>query len=333
MKNILETKGDSPRVFRNTIFFLCPSEAEKSAFLESVKRRMAYQQIRNDKTIKLTEEQRREIDHGLKKEEDDQYDKFRRYYRILCIPAKGSNTAITAIKELDMGIATWGEKKGIAQEAYDKLRAEGEILEKVSPLVIRERYLKEKDFVKIQQIYDSMMKTPGEVRYVSRSVIDSSIQDGVKQGLFGIGHLSGNGNGKENPTCLYYKEEAAASAIDGNNAIISSSLCQLQKTGSKPEDQGTGSVGVVDQGGSSGSGSVTSLDGGDDRVINIRDQVNLAFDIPRGKVSQIMGVMNLLQQKFESLHVEIRARDGSITEDDYVNKIKEALRQLGIRID
>ncbi len=296
-------------------------------------RRLAYQQIKTDKTIKLTEEHRREIEHGLKREEDDQYDKFRRYYRILCIPAKGSNTTatVTAIKELDMGIATWGEKGGIVHEAYDKLRREGEILEKVAPIVLKERYLKDKEFVKIQQIYDSMMKTPGEVRYVNRNVIDSSIHDGIKQGLFGIGHITGNGGGKETPVCLYFKEEAASSAIDGNNAIISSSLCELQKAVGKPEDLGVG-VGVVDEGEGSGSGSANSLKE-DENTKNIRHQVDLAFDIPMGKVAQIMGVMNFLQQKFESLHVEIRARGGSITEDDYINKIKEALRQLGIRID
>jgi hypothetical protein len=31
--------------------------------------------------------------------------------------------------------------------------------------------------------------------------------------------------------------------------------------------------------------------------------------------------------------MEIRAKEGSLTEDGYSNKIKEALRQLGIEID
>ena len=58
--------------------------------------------------------------------------------------------------------------------------------------------------------------------------------------------------------------------------------------------------------------------------------MDLEFVVPRGKVSQIMGVMNLLQSKYQSLRITIRATDGSMSQDDYINKIKESLRQLGI---
>jgi len=46
-----------------------------------------------------------------------------------------------------------------------------------------------------------------------------------------------------------------------------------------------------------------------------------------------MGVMNLLQSKFESLEIELTASDGEITEQDYEEKIKETFRQLGIETD
>jgi hypothetical protein len=43
--------------------------------------------------------------------------------------------------------------------------------------------------------------------------------------------------------------------------------------------------------------------------------------------------MNFLQTKFQSLEIEIKATDGHISEDDYTNKIKEALLQLGIDLE
>jgi hypothetical protein len=46
-----------------------------------------------------------------------------------------------------------------------------------------------------------------------------------------------------------------------------------------------------------------------------------------------MGIMNFLQSKFKNLKVKIDASEGSISEEDYQNKIKEALRQLGIDMD
>ncbi len=45
-----------------------------------------------------------------------------------------------------------------------------------------------------------------------------------------------------------------------------------------------------------------------------------------------MGVMNLLQSKFENLEIELIATDGSISEQDYDDKIIEAFRQLGIKL-
>jgi hypothetical protein len=46
-----------------------------------------------------------------------------------------------------------------------------------------------------------------------------------------------------------------------------------------------------------------------------------------------MGVMNLLQSKFETLGVELTARDGEISEQDYEDKIEEAFRQMEIKLE
>lgn len=58
--------------------------------------------------------------------------------------------------------------------------------------------------------------------------------------------------------------------------------------------------------------------------------MKLRFKVPKGKVLNIMGIMNLLQSKFENLQIEIVATDGSISDQDYEDKIMEAFRQLGI---
>lgn len=46
-----------------------------------------------------------------------------------------------------------------------------------------------------------------------------------------------------------------------------------------------------------------------------------------------MGLMNLLQSKFEPLEIDLSARDGSITEQDYEEKIGEVFTQLGIAVE
>jgi hypothetical protein len=39
----------------------------------------------------------------------------------------------------------------------------------------------------------------------------------------------------------------------------------------------------------------------------------------------------MLQSKFETLELELSARDGNISEQDYEDKIMETFRQLGIK--
>ncbi len=54
--------------------------------------------------------------------------------------------------------------------------------------------------------------------------------------------------------------------------------------------------------------------------------------IPKGKVSDISRLLNYLQTKFENIEIRIVAEEGEIEKEDYENKIKETLRQLGIDI-
>ena len=72
---------------------------------------------------------------------------------------------------------------------------------------------------------------------------------------------------------------------------------------------------------------------GEEISVRNRDEIKIKFRVPKGKVANIMGVMNLLQSKFETLGVGFTARDGAISEQDYEDKIKEAFRQIGIRLE
>ncbi len=317
MESILESKGESPRVYRNMIFFLCQAETEKAAFANMIKKKMAYEQIQTDKTVKLTEDQRKEVGNNLRREEENLRDGVKRSYRLAFAPAKGG------FKEIDLGIPTYGEKKNLAEDVFDNLKAEQELLDRLSPLVIREKYLKDRDFVKLQHLYDAMLKTPGERRITSRAGFEESIIQGVKQGLFGLGELSDAGDSAK---CRAYKEDAQVSWGEGE-VIIKDAVCVAQFL--QPQARG---------GMSTGAGPMTAIGGvgatpSSSKVpsaSNMLDHVDLEFFVPRGKVAQIMGIMNLLQSKYQSLRITVKASDGSMSRDDYVNKIKESLRQLGI---
>jgi hypothetical protein len=57
-----------------------------------------------------------------------------------------------------------------------------------------------------------------------------------------------------------------------------------------------------------------------------------AVQVPKGKVSGLMGVMNLLQHKFNRLEIVLATEQGEISEQEYEDKICEAFRQMGIEV-
>jgi predicted AAA+ superfamily ATPase len=314
MDEILSTKGETPRVYKNTIFFLSGSDAERSRFAEQEKRKIAFEQIEADKTLALSEDQRKEVRKSVGREEDNLRDALRRLYRLVYIPSKDG------LRELDIGIPTYGEKKSIDEEVYEKLRAENEILEKVSPLLIKEKYLRDKDYVKTSQIYDSMLRTPGERRTIGNEALEQSFRQGSSQGLFGLGELEEG----DKPVCRFFKEDPGVISFGENEVLIKDAICVTQR-----ETQ----LSTFTTPGATITGPIPPTPPPIVGRPDVRNKVELKFKVPIGRVSQIMGLMNYLQSKFKNLEIDIRAEEGSISEDDYSNKIREALRQLGINLE
>ncbi len=326
MKDTMNMRGSTPRVNRNTLFFLTPLESERTGFYNLLKRGIAYRLISDDKTLNLSNEQNKEIKAELKKIEGGLNEALRRYYRLLAIPGRDG------FKEQDLGIPTYGEAKKIDELVYEKLRTASEVLERIVPLVIKERYLKDAKFVLTEQLYQSSARTPGEVRIVRREVWEDGISEGVAQGLFGLGELEG-----EEPVCRFFGKSTSV-ALSGSEVILRGDLCTTP--GEVTDDRGSGYLTGTDK---TDEGETCIGDGGIVLPIDpeltvsgnesVRKKIHLKFTLPKGKVSDIMGVMNLLQSKFDRLEIELLAEDGEISESDYDNKIEEAFRQLEIKLN
>ncbi len=319
MKSIIENKGQTPRVNRNTIFFHYPLENERTQLIYTLKLQRACEEIEKDKTIVLTEEQRKENSKELKNAQDRSYEALRRYYRFIGVPVRDS------IKEVDLGIPTYGERKNLYEEIYNKLRSDNNLVENIAALVIKEKYLSDKDYVLTEQMYQSMFRTPGELRPASKQVIMNSIRDGVKQGLFGLGELEDN-----TVVCRFYKEDCSV-ALSGKEVIISEKLCKKGNEQIKPSYSQTSTDTIqsfISEGKEQDKNVISS-----ESKFHERQELRLKFEVPKGKVSNVMGVLNYLQSKFNTMEIQIHSIDGSITEEEYESKIKEAFRQMGIDIE
>ncbi len=328
MKNILEMKGSTPRTNPNTVFFLVPLERERSGFYNQLRKVIAYQTIEGDKTLVLSNEQAKEVQTERKKAEDGVGDMLRRYYRTLFIPTR------EGLRKGDLGVPTYGDTKKLNEVVFDKLKSDGEILESIYPLVIKERYLKTNESVSTEQLYQSSAKTPGEARVIGQNAWESGIRQGVAQGLFGLGELE---NGV--PVCRYFKENPPSITLVGSEVIIREDICIAQKEAEEANEEKSKGV-TYPRGGTpapdivEGEDNVDESDGDSSPPESSgHKEIRLQFTVPKGKVAGLMGVMNLLQANFDSLRIDLRASDGEMPEQDYEDKIKEAFAQLGIDLD
>ena len=216
--SILKNKGSSPRINRNTLFFLVPMEGERNNFEREARKRIAYQSIEKDKSLNLREEQKKDLKDKLSKTEEVLKELIRKLYRMVLIPSKDG------VKELDLGVPTYGDSRGIDEEIYDALKTENEIIERLDPLVIREKYLRDNDFLYTGKLYEAFLRTPGEPRPVDKEVIERSISEGVAKGLFGLGEMLEDGRVE----CRYFKESASV-YFSEREVIVRAELCKKEE--------------------------------------------------------------------------------------------------------
>ncbi len=313
-KDFLEKCGEVPRVFRNTMIFLCVDEERKESFHSYIRKLIALRKLDQDKKITLSESQKNELKNKLKNHREREYEELRKFYRKLFVPIK------EGFKEIEIGLPNFGESE-IDKEIYNSLRSQGEILEKIAPKVIKDKYLAEKDFIAIKNLYDTLLKTPGELRIISQEEFINGIKEGVENGLFGFGYIE-----NDKPICKTIKRTPNITLGD-EEVIIKLDLCKEED---KKEDGRRETPSQVVDRGEEATKEVPKI-----KETNIMEKISIKLDVPAGKMSTMVRILNYLNEKFEKCDVKviIKAIGGKITRSEYEDKIIEALKQAGIEIE
>lgn len=306
IEKIRASKGNTPRVNKNTIFFLYPQESERVAFTNAMKRSLAIEKILNDKELGITEEQRKELAKEHRMAQDAAREMLYRLYQVLSAPAK---------EPYPIGIPTFGDRKMLDIRVYDELRSANEILESVSPLYLRQKYLSSNRSVPTLQIYQATLRTPGEPRLTSKNVLIDAINKGVRDGLFGLGYSE-----KDRPACKYFKINPEVTISEGE-ILIDASIC-VDTTIKNPD---TSSTLITPPRPIEPSPPITPS-------AKVMKEIDFEFEIPQGKASDIMRMVNYITSKFRSVTLTLKAREGEITEQECKDRIMEAFEQMGIRV-
>jgi hypothetical protein len=321
MEQFLNEKGQTPRVHRNTLFFLAPSRAERTPFENLLRRWLALSGMLEDRTLSLTADQRQELQAKEKQAAKDLHEQVGTLYRLLYLPIRDG------LMEIDMGIPTYGGAQHLDELVYERLRTEGRLVEKLAPLVIRQRYLGDREYVETRQLAESSSRTPGEMLVVGRSVWETCIAEGVRQGLFGLGELDDQGR----PRCLYFGEEPSV-GLEGREVLIRAEICARQRerviyapAAPVGEAQVTEAARAAAAPWPSAPAPTTVPPSPAGRTA-----LRLHFTLPLGRASDLFGLLRLLQERFRTLRITIQATDGHIPEAEIEDKIRETFRQMGV---
>ncbi len=306
----IEKHGEIPRVYRNTLIFLCGDENYRENFLSFLRKLIALKQI-DKQDLRLTLSQRNEVANKIKMYVRREHEELRKLYRKIYVPIR------EGLKKLDMGLPIFGERY-LDREVYDILRTEGELLESLSPLVIKEKYLADNDYIETKKLYEALSKTPGELRVLSENVVKQSIKEGVKSGLFGLGSVK---DGKVE--CRSINEHTEVYLTDGE-IIVKPEFCI------KPREEGLSEEIEWKEPIQKETRDIIEKE----YIVEKYSKLKLKLKVPVGQISTIARLVNFLKSRFEQCDIEVSiiTDKGHVTITEYENIIKEALIQGKIEV-
>jgi hypothetical protein len=213
-QNLVENHGETPRIYRNTLFFIIPSEGEANRLKVEVKSVIAHEEIKKDSSLNLSATQRKEINDTLKYSESALENAVRQDYRIVLIPTKDG------FSEEDLGLPAAGMNTPFDETVYEMLRVKSEILTSIGPRNILLRYLKDNDIVSTSQLFHSSLRSPGETR-VLRDAWVAGIRQGIQEEtpLFALGK-----KGRRKLIPYYFKTDPREIHLDDDEVIIQPNL-------------------------------------------------------------------------------------------------------------
>lgn len=330
MQRFLENKGQTPRVHRNTLFFLTPVEYERYSLRAQLRRHIAVTGLQNESLLTLTREQANELSRRKAELEGDLRAFVRRTYRLVFVPAKAGD-----VRTVDLGMPAHGDKRPLDEEIYETLRSLGEILERLEPIVLKERYLQRETHLSTRALAESWSKVPGALRLPSETAWRESIRQGVEKGLFGLGTVDEKGEWK----LTAFKTAPESVSLSEDEVIIRANIAEelerKQETEKSDLSQTKPSPGGVQppdgENKEPSKGKPGETTG--EMVVETIKYLRLRFAIPLGKTSDIMRILNVLMEYFDTISLEVTAqksRRPGMSRDKYDHTVREAFRQLGI---
>ena len=302
MQEILENYGDSPRINRNTIYFVCPNESDLLSFEKILKDKIAYQQLKDGNIV--DKENKDELKRNLAKCENDLPTFVTKCYRSIWVLEKDST-----LKNITATVPSVEES--IGKHVYDELKQNDKITERLGPKTLKRDYLTD-DFLDLKQIYNVFLRTPGEIRIKDEYILQQCIKDGVLNGDFGLGKLK---DGK--PTYDYWKEPCPVTIEEGEIIINPEKVSPpSEEPIISPEEPSPG----------------FSPDSPPDDDVSVKKQLTINTNLPQSQSYNFSEIIPKIDRSFKKIQIHIECEDGEISED-VIEEIEIILKNMNANFD
>ena len=298
MKDFLENHGNTPRINCNTIFFVCPNDSDALSFEKILKDKLAFQKLKDENII--DKENRDELERYLKRSIDDLPTFVTKCYRTICVPEKDGN-----IEEITATVPSIGES--IYTNIYDELKTREKINDDLGPKSLKRYFLTDPDldYVDVKNIYDTFLRTPGEIRIKNKAILQKCIQDGVNSGDFGVGKL------KESKPVYDYWRKNCEIIIEEGEIIINPDKVSPPSNVEQVEEELTFEP--------SSEPSSKPKQG--------KKQLIIDTNLPQSQSYNFSEIIPKIDKSFKKIQIHIECEDGEIFEDR-IEEIKIILKNM-----
>jgi hypothetical protein len=320
---LLNHCGQPFRNYRNTILALATDGGEFATLRQQLKRLLALQAIQNDKSIvgNLSSDNRRTLEEKLRDVSGGIG------FRILTTFRHSARPAGDNVEWLDLGLPTVGERASLAKRVMEYLKGQEILLSKIAPRQVLQKTLKEDEKEKpLGEIYEAYLKYPHLPMLESERVLYDAVQEGVRDGLFGV-----RSNGR-----VYFNESVPFAALDASASLVRKEVAEAEVVPAEAAAPG-------------GSGSTSQPTGGTQQPLPIPGtlpqpspaeskvrQLSLRVQVPWDKMADfVRGVLMPLRGDGADIDVEVsltaRSEEG-LRKATLDHKVKETLNQIGAKI-
>jgi hypothetical protein len=302
--DVIQRCRSSQRANRNVLFFAAADENELGKAREAIRRKVAWDSIKDDPNLAetMTASQRRDADDKARTWHESAIKAMRATWSHVFYPLKADVTPNGAAFDLEHLAVTARERASIAAAVYDKCRADGVILERLGPDTFTDKleqiWPQGQSHLGIRQIADWFSAYPYLPKLRDRVVLAEAIRGAVGKfdSAYGFAESYEEGTGRYHGLSL-----GRVVPIDiGSGAVLvrrSVAVAQLETIGGvdgteKPKVPG---------GGEGTRGEIAEPPAGRQTLRRFYGVVDLSVDRPIPELQKIM----------ESVVSELRRRQGA----------------------